>query len=81
MNTEQTCHRVLLADEEACRVLYCQHCNVAEVSIGAVSLRFYPESLRLLVQGLAHALQGLEQLQQPVAVPLPVEWQSSENVH
>lgn len=81
MKSEETCRKVLLADEDACRVLYCAHCNVAEVSVGAVSLRFYPESLQLLAQGLAHAVAGLEQLQQQVSMPLPAEWTGSGNVH
>lgn len=81
MNSEEKCSKVLLADDGACRVLYCQHCNVAEVSVGAVSLRFYPESLRQLAQGLVQAVAQLERRQRPLSVPLETEWAGSGNVH
>lgn len=39
MKPENACHRVVLAGEAGCRVLYCEDCQVAELEIGAMSLR------------------------------------------
>jgi hypothetical protein len=39
MVSPNICNRIVLAGCQGCRVLYCEACNVAEVEIGALSLR------------------------------------------
>ena len=48
-----TCKRIQLAGGESCKVLFCESCNVAELELGAMSLRLEPAAL----QGLAEVLQ------------------------
>ena len=39
MTRAKLCNRILLAGVDGCRVLYCETCGVAEIEIGAMSLR------------------------------------------
>lgn len=48
-----TCKRIQLAGGDSCKVLFCESCNVAELELGAMSLRLEPTAL----QGLAEVLQ------------------------
>ena len=47
------CKRIQLAGGESCKVLFCESCNVAELELGAMSLRLEPAALH----GLAEMLQ------------------------
>lgn len=53
MKSTRQCKRIKLAGGESCRVLFCESCNVAELEIGALSLRLDSPAL----QGLAEVLQ------------------------
>ncbi len=39
MKSNEVCKRIVLAGAEGCRVLYCESCHVAELEVGAMSLR------------------------------------------
>jgi len=39
MANQSVCKRILLAGAEGCRVVYCEDCKIAELELGAVSLR------------------------------------------
>jgi hypothetical protein len=36
---QSPCKRIVLAGQEGCRVSYCEDCRVAEIEVGALSLR------------------------------------------
>lgn len=48
MKSTKACHRIVLAGEEGCRVLYCEDCKVAELEIGAMSLRLEAHAFNTL---------------------------------
>lgn len=60
MQSINTCSKNVLAGEAGCRVLYCGHCRVVEIEIGALSLRLQPESLMGLATVLATAAASLD---------------------
>ena len=45
MATDNLCHRILLAKNQGCKVIYCEECDVTELEIGAMSLRLASESI------------------------------------
>lgn len=51
MRKEEPCKRILLAGADGCRILYCESCGVAEMELGAISVR--------LELGALHNLQGV----------------------
>jgi hypothetical protein len=59
MKSSNTCHRIVLAGEEGCRVLYCEDCKVAELEIGAMSLRLEAHAFESLAVMMRHAEQRL----------------------
>lgn len=62
MNQNEPCKRVLLAGENGCRVVYCEACQVAELEIGALSLRLEERSLHQVHKTLEQALIKLSVL-------------------
>lgn len=62
MNQNEPCKRVLLAGENGCRVVYCEACQVAELEIGALSLRLEESSLHQVHKTLEQALIKLSVL-------------------
>lgn len=54
MNTSP-CKRIVLAGTEGCRVSYCEDCHVAEIEIGAISLRLEVHAFSNLSQMLQEA--------------------------
>jgi hypothetical protein len=59
MKASKPCHRIVLAGEEGCRVLYCEDCNVAELEIGAMSLRLEAHAFESLARMVRQAEQRL----------------------
>jgi hypothetical protein len=59
MKSSKTCHRIVLAGEEGCRVLYCEDCKVAELEIGAMSLRLETHAFESLAVMMRQAEQRL----------------------
>jgi hypothetical protein len=58
----RSCKRVILAGAEGCRVTYCEDCRVAEVEIGAVSLRLEMQAFSSLSQMIQEAQSRLRVL-------------------
>jgi hypothetical protein len=63
MEPSNSCHRVVLAGNSGCRVLYCEECNVAEVEVGALSLRLEMIAFNSLGEMLQEAMNQLAQIQ------------------
>ena len=59
MKSKKPCHRIVLAGEEGCRVLYCEDCKVAELEIGAMSLRLEIQAFDTLVAMVQQAEKRL----------------------
>ena len=59
MKSSNTCHRIVLAGEAGCRVLYCEDCKVAELEIGAMSLRLEAHAFESLAVMVRQAEQRL----------------------
>lgn len=53
------CKRIQLAGGESCKVLFCKSCNVAELELGAMSLRLEPATLHGLAEMLQQAQAAL----------------------
>lgn len=60
MQSINPCSKTVLAGEAGCRVLYCGHCRVVEIEIGALSFRLEPESLMDLAGVLGTAAASLD---------------------
>ena len=48
MQKEESCLRILLAKNAAGRIGFCENCDVAELEIGAISLRITAEDLHIV---------------------------------
>ncbi len=55
MGKEASCKRVVLAGAEGCRIIYCEGCNVAEMELGAISVRLELNAIHNLQAVLAQA--------------------------
>jgi hypothetical protein len=56
MRKKEPCKRVLLADAEGCRIMYCEACEVAELEFGAMSIRLETHALYKLQATLGQAI-------------------------
>lgn len=59
---QPTCNRILLADNAGCRVAFCQTHQVAELEIGAMSLRLDVETFSNLNNIVQEAMQKIHTL-------------------
>lgn len=59
MKTVNNCRRVVLAGNDGCKVLYCEECHVAEVEVGALSLRLEAQAFNSLAELLQEAAARL----------------------
>lgn len=55
MKPQTVCRRIVLAGETGCRVVYCEDCQVAELEVGAVSLRLEKQAFDTLAAVLQAA--------------------------
>ncbi|HEY8119353.1 MAG TPA: hypothetical protein VIE91_08955 [Methylophilaceae bacterium] len=55
MKPSNNCKRVILAGKDGCRVMFCEDCNVAEVEVGALSLRLEVQAFTTLSEMLQEA--------------------------
>lgn len=58
------CKKILIAMQHNARVMYCEAHNVAELEIGAVSLRLDVESFAMLGDCMAEAIAKLAVVQE-----------------
>jgi hypothetical protein len=63
MNEHSSCKKVLLAVNEGCRVMYCESHCMAEVEIGALSLRFDVEAFASLQELFDEAIKKIAVIQ------------------
>ena len=68
MSNKESCSRVLLSKNEIGRIVFCEGCSVAELEIGAISLRIEGSALNSLKMLLADAATRLMLYQQEQAV-------------
>lgn len=59
MSVENLCHRILLAKNQGCKVVYCEECDVTELEVDSMSLRVESESLVQLFEVLKEAINKL----------------------
>ena len=64
MPLQKTCDRILLAGSEGCRILYCESCNIAELEIGALSLRLEVNVFQTMHELIYETLQKISLVQQ-----------------
>jgi hypothetical protein len=64
MPLQKTCDRILLAGSEGCRILYCESCNIAELEIGALSLRLEVNVFQTMHELIYESLQKISLVQQ-----------------
>lgn len=50
MSKDEACKRILLAGADGCRIVYCEGCGVAELELGAISVRL--EHMRCIIYKL-----------------------------
>jgi hypothetical protein len=55
MREDEDCRKIVLAGAEGCRIVYCEGCQVAEVELGAISVRLELTALYNLQTVLGHA--------------------------
>lgn len=62
MSKDEACKRILLAGADGCRIVYCEGCGVAELELGAISVRLEHNALHNLQAVLGHAARKLSVL-------------------
>lgn len=62
MEKAETCKRVLLAGTDGCKIIYCEACNIAEMELGAISVRLELNAIHNLQAVLAQAAMKLSVL-------------------
>ncbi|HSI38558.1 MAG TPA: hypothetical protein VK946_05755 [Methylotenera sp.] len=62
MIKDQSCRRILLAGAEGCKIIYCDGCGVAEMELGALSVRLELNALHNLQAVLGQAAMKLSVL-------------------
>ena len=62
MRKDEACRRMLLAGTDGCRIVYCEGCGVAELELGAISVRLELNALYNLQAVLGQAAMKLSVL-------------------
>lgn len=62
MRKDEPCRRILLAGAEGCKIIYCDGCGVAEMELGAISVRLELNALHNLQAVLGQAAMKLSVL-------------------
>lgn len=62
MRKDEACKRIVLADAEGCKIVYCEGCEVAEMELGAISVRLELSALHNLQTILGQAAMKLSVL-------------------
>jgi hypothetical protein len=63
------CEQLLIASGAISDVMYCRHCQVFHVNVGALTVHFEPTALRDLRDTLAAALAKHERMMPEAAAP------------
>lgn len=67
-NNQASCLRILLSKNESGQIVFCENCNVAELELGAISLRVDASTLPILKSLLADAATRLALYEQEKAI-------------
>lgn len=67
-SNQASCLRVLLSKNESGQIVFCENCNVAELELGAISLRVEASTLQALRGLLADAVTRLNLYQHEKAL-------------
>ena len=62
MRKDEACKRIVLAGAEGCKIVYCEGCEVAEMELGAISVRLELSALHNLQTILGQAAMKLSVL-------------------
>jgi hypothetical protein len=62
MRKDEACKRIVLAGAEGCKIVYCEGCEVAEMELGAISVRLELSALNNLHTILGQAAMKLSVL-------------------
>lgn len=62
MRKDEPCRRILLAGAEGCKIIYCEGCGIAEMELGAMSVRLELNALHNLQAVLGQAVMKLSVL-------------------
>lgn len=62
MRQDEACRRIFLAGADGCRIVYCESCSVAELELGAISVRLELNALHNLQAVLGQASMKLSVL-------------------
>jgi hypothetical protein len=62
MRQDDSCKRILLAGADGCRIIYCEGCEVAEMELGAISVRLELSAMHNLQAVLGQAAQKISVL-------------------
>lgn len=62
MRQDDSCKHILLAGADGCRIIYCEGCEVAEMELGAISVRLELSAMHNLQAVLGQAAQKLSVL-------------------
>ena len=62
MRKDEACKRIVLAGAEGCKIVYCEGCEVAEMELGAISVRLELSALHNLHTILGQAAMKLSVL-------------------
>ncbi|PPC84071.1 MAG: hypothetical protein CTY38_02880 [Methylotenera sp.] len=67
-SNQASCLRILLSKNESGQIVFCENCNVAELELGAISVRIEAGTLPILKRLLADAVTRLALYEQEKAI-------------
>ena len=64
-SNNEPCDKLILADGAGTRLIYCKNCDVVELEMGAISLRFSAEQVQQIANVMMKASLRLDQMVRP----------------
>jgi hypothetical protein len=66
MNND-SCDKIILANGAGARLIYCKNCDVVELEIGVISLRFSAEQIQQIANTVMKASLRLDRMTVPIS--------------
>jgi hypothetical protein len=63
--SNEPCDKLILADGAGTRLIYCKNCDIVELEMGAISLRFSAEQIQQIANVMMKASLRLDQMVRP----------------
>ena len=63
--SNEPCDKLILADGAGTRLIYCKNCDIVELEMGAISLRFSAEQIQQIANVIMKASLRLDQMVRP----------------